>query len=144
MVGCPNNAKNTLVKNYLWLAEHAGAEIQPGRTVIDVRPLGAEDGSEGYAVTSVRTGAWFKRDRRVQRVRGVVVAGGALGTNRLLARSRLGGSLPRISARRCPTAARTSPSASRSPRASTRTPTRTSRRSPTGARAGRCTRCSPC
>jgi cholesterol oxidase len=99
MVGCPNNAKNTLVKNYLWLAEHAGAEIQPGRTVVDVRPLGAEDGSEGYAVTSVRTGAWFKRDRRVQRVRGVVVAGGALGTNRLLARCRLGGSLPRISAR---------------------------------------------
>jgi cholesterol oxidase len=99
MVGCPNNAKNTLVKNYLWLAERAGAEIQPGRTVIDVRPLGAEDGSDGYAVTSVRTGAWFRRDRRVQRVRGVVVAGGALGTNRLLARCRLGGSLPRISAR---------------------------------------------
>jgi cholesterol oxidase len=99
MVGCPHNAKNSLVKNYLWLAEHAGAEIQPGRTVIDVRPLGAADGSDGYAVTSVRTGAWFKRDRRVQRVRGVVVAGGALGTNRLLARCRLGGSLPRISAR---------------------------------------------
>jgi cholesterol oxidase len=99
MVGCPHNAKNSLVKNYLWLAEHAGAEIQPGRTVIDVRPLGAADGSDGYAVTSVRTGAWFKRDRRVQRVRGVVVAAGALGTNRLLARCRLGGSLPRISAR---------------------------------------------
>jgi cholesterol oxidase len=67
--------------------------------VVDIRPLGAADGSDGYAVTSQRTGAWLRRDRRVQRVRGVVVAGGALGTNRLLARCRLGGSLPRISAR---------------------------------------------
>jgi cholesterol oxidase len=99
MVGCPHNAKNTLVKNYLHLAERAGVTIEPGRTVIDVRPLGATDGSDGYAVTSVRTGAWPRRDKRVHRVRGVVVAGGALGTNRLLARCRLGGSLPRISAR---------------------------------------------
>jgi cholesterol oxidase len=99
MVGCPHNAKNTLVKNYLHLAERAGVTIEPGRTVIDVRPLGATDGSDGYAVTSVRTGAWLRRDKRVHRVRGVVVAGGALGTNRLLARCRLGGSLPRISAR---------------------------------------------
>src|SRR4051794_20357122 len=99
MVGCPHNAKNTLAKNYLWLAEHAGVEIQPGRTVVDIRPLGAADGSDGYAVTSQRTGAWMRRDRRVHRVRGVVVAAGALGTNRLLARCRLGGSLPRISDR---------------------------------------------
>ena len=99
MVGCPYNAKNTLVKNYLWLAEHAGVTIEPDRTVIDIRPLGAPDGSDGYAVTSVRTGAWFHKDRRVTRVRGVVVAAGALGTNRLLARCKLGGSLPRISDR---------------------------------------------
>jgi cholesterol oxidase len=99
MVGCPYNAKNTLVKNYLWLAEHAGATIEPDRTVIDIRPLGAPDGSDGYAVTSVRTGAWFNKDRRVTRARGVVVAAGALGTNRLLARCKLGGSLPHISDR---------------------------------------------
>jgi cholesterol oxidase len=99
MVGCPYNAKNTLVKNYLWFAERAGVEIEPGRTVVDIRPLGAAGGSDGYAVTSQRTGAWLRRDRRVHRVRGVVVAAGALGTNRLLARCRLGGSLPRISAR---------------------------------------------
>ena len=30
MVGCPYNAKNTLPKNYLWLAERAGATITPG------------------------------------------------------------------------------------------------------------------
>jgi cholesterol oxidase len=99
MVGCPHNAKNTLPKNYLWLAERAGATIEPERTVVDIRPLGAPDGSDGYAVTSERTGAWLRRDRRVHTTGGVVVAAGALGTNRLLARAKLGGSLPRISDR---------------------------------------------
>ena len=65
MVGCPHNAKNTLPKNYLWLAERAGARIVPERTVVDIAPLGAADGSDGYAVTTERTGAWLRRDRRV-------------------------------------------------------------------------------
>jgi cholesterol oxidase len=99
MVGCPHGAKNTLVKNYLYLAEQRGAQVLPERTVIDIRPLGSGDGSEGYEVVSVRSGAWFKRDRRVHRARGVVVAAGPLGTNTLLQRCRLGGSLPRISPR---------------------------------------------
>ena len=49
MVGCPLGAKNTLVKNYLWLAERRGVQVTPDRTVVDIRPLGAEDGSDGYA-----------------------------------------------------------------------------------------------
>jgi len=99
MVGCPHNAKNTLPKNYLWLAERAGATITPERTVVDVRPLGAPDGSDGYAVTTERTGAWLRRDRRVHTSRGVVVAAGPLGTNKLLAHAKLSGALPRISHR---------------------------------------------
>jgi cholesterol oxidase len=99
MVGCPVGAKNTLVKNYLWLAEHKGVTVTPDRTVIDIRPLGAEDGSDGYAVTSVASGMRRNRDRRTITTRGVVVAAGALGTNRLLQRCRLSGSLPRISHR---------------------------------------------
>ena len=99
MVGCVHGAKNTLVKNYLWFAEKRGAEVMPERTVIDIRPLGAGDGSDGYEVESVRSGAWLKRERRVQRARGVVVAAGPLGTNKLLQRCRLEGSLPAISPR---------------------------------------------
>jgi len=101
MVGCPHGAKNTLVKNYLHLAERRGAQVMPERTVIDVRPIGggSSNGSEGYEVESVRSGAWLRRERRVHRARGVVFAAGPLGTNTLLQRCRLGGSLPRISAR---------------------------------------------
>ncbi len=99
MVGCVHGAKNTLVKNYLYFAEKRGARVMPERTVIDIRPLGAADGSDGYEVESVRSGAWLRKQRTVQRVRGVVVAAGPLGTNKLLQRCRLGGSLPGISSR---------------------------------------------
>jgi cholesterol oxidase len=99
MVGCPHGSKNTLVKNYLHLAEKHGVRITPERTVIDVRPLGRGDGSDGYEVESVRSGAWFAKDRRVHRARSVVVSAGPLGTNTLLQRCRLSGSLARISSR---------------------------------------------
>ncbi len=99
MVGCPHGAKNTLVKNYLWLAEQRGVEVQPERTVTEIRPLGAADGSDGYAVTSERSGLFHGRRKRTLTARGVIVAAGALGTNKLLQRCRLGGSLPRISRR---------------------------------------------
>lgn len=99
MVGCPHGAKNTLVKNYLWFAERRGARVLPERQVVDIRPRGAGDGSDGYEIVSERPGAWLRRDRRVHTARGVVVAAGALGTNRLLQRCRLGGSLPKLSAR---------------------------------------------
>src|ERR1700754_280756 len=97
MVGCPHGAKNTLVKNYLWLAERRGVMVQPERQVTEIRPLGAADGSDGYAVSSERSGILRGRGRRTLRARGVVVAAGPLGTNKLLQRCRLGGSLPDIS-----------------------------------------------
>jgi cholesterol oxidase len=99
MVGCPHGAKNTLVKNYLYLAERRGARVTPERTVIDIRPLGAGDGSDGYEIESVRSGAWLGRDRRVVRARGVIVSAGPLGTNKLLQRCKLSGSLRRVSDR---------------------------------------------
>ncbi len=99
MVGCPHGAKNTLVKNYLWLAEHSGVDVVAERTVTDVRPQGAADGSDGYTVSSERSGLLRGRGRRTLTARGVIVAAGPLGTNKLLQRCRLGGSLPRISNR---------------------------------------------
>ncbi len=99
MVGCRTGAKNTLVKNYLWFAEKLGVEILPDTEVTDIRPRGAADGSEGYVVETSRPGAWPGRQRRTLEAKGVVVAAGALGTNRLLASCRLRGSLPRISER---------------------------------------------
>ncbi|QUR66098.1 GMC family oxidoreductase [Mycobacterium spongiae] len=99
LVGCRHGAKNTLVKNYLYFAERHGVEIVPERQVVDIRPLGAADGSDGYAVSHVRSGGLVRTDRRTITAGGVVVAAGALGTNRLLFRSKLAGSLPRISDR---------------------------------------------
>ena len=99
VVGCPHGAKNTLVKNYLYLAEQRGVEVTPDRTVTEIRPLGAADGSDGYTIASERSGLLPGRGRRTIRARGVVVAAGALGTNKLLQRCRLGGALPRISNR---------------------------------------------
>ena len=99
MVGCPHGSKNTLVKNYLYLAEKRGARVSPERTVIDIRPLGTGDGSDGYEIESIRSGAWVRKERKLQRTRGVVVSAGPLGTNTLLQRCRVGGSLPRISNR---------------------------------------------
>ena len=64
MVGCPHGAKNTLVKNYLYFAEKRGARVMPERTVVDIRPIGAGDGSEGYEVESVRSGAWLRKERK--------------------------------------------------------------------------------
>lgn len=99
MVGCPHGAKNTLVKNYLYLAERRGAVVSPERMVVDIRPLGRGDGTDGYEIESVRSGAWLRKDRRVHRARSIVLSAGPLGTNTLLARCRAAGSLPRLSPR---------------------------------------------
>ena len=99
MVGCREGAKNTLLKNYLWFAEKRGVDILPERAVVDIRPIGAEDGADGYVVTTERPGAWFRKQRRTFTARGIVMSAGALGTNQLLAQCKLSGSLPRISGR---------------------------------------------
>lgn len=101
MVGCRYGGKNTLVKNYLHLAERAGARILADRQVTRVVPHGpAGDGSDGWAVETEHPGAWLRHRRRTFHARtGVVLAAGSLGTTRLLLGQRLEGSLPRISSR---------------------------------------------
>jgi cholesterol oxidase len=97
MVGCREGAKNTLPKNYLWFAEKRGVVIHAERQVVSIRPLGAADGSDGYEVVTERPGAWFFKQRRTFKARGIVMSAGALGTNQLLATCKLKGDLPRIS-----------------------------------------------
>ena len=99
MVGCRDGAKNTLVKNYLWLAERLGAVIEPLRTVTDVRPVDPARPEQGYAVTTERTGAWARKDRQVTTAAQVIVAGGAWGTARLLQSLKVRGVLPDLSDR---------------------------------------------
>ncbi len=62
------NAKNTLMKNYLYFAEKWGAEIRAEAEAHDVRPLpaGQPDGAR-YEVAYHSTTAWLSRPRRVVR-----------------------------------------------------------------------------
>ncbi|MDR7086705.1 cholesterol oxidase [Aeromicrobium panaciterrae] len=91
MTGCRHNSKNTLVKNYLYLAEQAGAEVRPMTRVVDVRPH-----ADGYRVSTRRTGNPLRR--RTVTAGQVVFAGNALNTQRLLHKLRLR-SLPKLSPR---------------------------------------------
>ena len=93
MVGCRVGAKNTLMKNYLPLAEQRGAVIEPLRTVTEVRQLP----QGGFSVTTVRTGAWLRRDRRTVTAAQVVLAAGTWGTQQLLHRMKHSGALPNVS-----------------------------------------------
>jgi cholesterol oxidase len=93
MTGCRHNAKNTLVKNYLWLAERRGCVIHPETRVTDVRPLPGG----GYEVHTVRSTAWLRRRPQVFRAGGVVFSGGTLGTVKLLLECKARGSLPGLS-----------------------------------------------
>ncbi|HVP91084.1 MAG TPA: GMC family oxidoreductase [Terriglobales bacterium] len=95
MVGCRDGGKNSLDRNYLYLAEGLGAEIVPEHKVVDVKP----DGDGGYLVTARRTTGLVGRRASVRRARGVVFAAGVLGTLELLMRCRDRGSLPGLSGR---------------------------------------------
>lgn len=93
--GCPHNAKNTLLTNYLYLAERAGAEVHPTTTVTDVVPLP----SGGYRVSAVTSGRWLRKQRRSWTAEQVVFSAAALGTQTLLHRLKAKGSLPAVSDR---------------------------------------------
>ena len=92
MTGCRHNAKNTLPKNYLGLAEKAGAKVFPEHTVTKVEQL--SDGS--WAITARKSGAWFGGNRRFTAAQ-VVVAAGTYNTQKLLHKMKSTGVLPKIS-----------------------------------------------
>lgn len=82
MVGCRHNAKNTLDKNYLYFAEKSGAVIEAEAEVKDVSTLLIEDIS-GYKIKWQSSTKILKRKGEYTS-RGVVFAGGVLGTIPLL------------------------------------------------------------
>jgi cholesterol oxidase len=93
MTGCRVGAKNTLDKNYLYLAEKAGARIVPETRVELIEPL--PDG--GYRLRWKRSTSRIAAERGVLTARKVVVAAGVLGTVRLLMECRERGALGDIS-----------------------------------------------
>ncbi|NDJ52710.1 MAG: GMC family oxidoreductase [Chloroflexi bacterium] len=100
MVGCRHNAKNTLVKNYLYFAEKWGAEVLSQAMVIDIKPLATDQEDEArYEVVYHKLGDLLKRRKRV-RARHVIVSAGTIGTLQLLTRAReVTKSLERLSPR---------------------------------------------
>ncbi|WP_116041346.1 GMC family oxidoreductase [Amycolatopsis palatopharyngis] len=95
MTGCRVGAKNTLVKNYLYLAERGGAKVIPLTTVTGLRPRG--DGS--FEVDIRKTGTTSRRFTHTLTAGQVVLAAGTWGTQNLLHSMRDSGTLPRLSDR---------------------------------------------
>jgi cholesterol oxidase len=91
MVGCPVGAKNTLDRNYLYLAEGNGARIFPETEVTGVRPWNG-----GYEILT-RKSTGLSHPQRIYRAKGVVFSGGVLGTVKLLMQCRQSGMLSELS-----------------------------------------------
>jgi cholesterol oxidase len=93
MTGCRYGAKNTLVKNYLGLAEKAGAQVFPMRTV-----KGFEQRADGtWRVDTVVTGRWLRRKKKSFTASYLALAAGTYNTQKLLFKMRDDGKLPKIS-----------------------------------------------
>jgi cholesterol oxidase len=93
MTGCRVGAKNTLTKNYLYLAEARGAAVWPLTTVTRLA-----QGADGrWRVGTERTGALLNKGARIFTADQVVIAAGTWGTQNLLHRARERGDLARLS-----------------------------------------------
>ena len=92
MTGCRHNAKNTLPKNYLGLAEKAGAKVFPEHTVIKTEQLA----DTSWKVTARKSSAWFG-GKRTFTASQVVVAAGTYNTQKLLHKMKIDSTLPKIS-----------------------------------------------
>ena len=79
MVGCRKNAKNTLVKNYLYFARKFGAKVFSKTYVEKIEFI-----NDKYHVHTYKTGSWFKSKRRTFISTGIVFSGGVLGSVELL------------------------------------------------------------
>jgi cholesterol oxidase len=79
MVGCRENAKNTLDKNYLYFAEKLGVKILPETHVEKIEYAGGL-----YTVSAFSSTKLFRNKVPPFQSRGLIIAGGSLGTLDLL------------------------------------------------------------
>lgn len=85
LVGCRYNAKNTLVKNYLYFAEKLGVEVIPEVEVKNIIPVSPDKtGGARYELVTKSSTAIFSRKRPSVLAKNVIIAGGVLGTLDLL------------------------------------------------------------
>ena len=87
MTGCRHNAKNTLVKNYLYLAEKQGVEVRPLTTVTE---LIEQNGL--WSIKVRKSTSWLPVSKTIT-ANQVVVAAGAFNTQKLLHRMKSKGNL---------------------------------------------------
>ncbi|MFC1527287.1 GMC oxidoreductase [Candidatus Neomarinimicrobiota bacterium] len=92
MVGCRYGAKNTLDKNYLYLAEQLGVEIISETRVSDVIPIS----NNQYQITTKKVTGLFGK-KLIFKSTSVIFSGGVMGTVKLLYQCKDHGSLPNIS-----------------------------------------------
>ena len=95
MTGCQFNAKNTLPKNYLGLAESAGAQVFPMTTATKIQQL--EDGR--WKITTTKTNDPFGSRGKTFFANEVIVAAGTYNTQKLLHKMKDSGVLPLLSDR---------------------------------------------
>ncbi|MGZ4450426.1 MAG: GMC oxidoreductase [Nocardioides sp.] len=97
MSGCRHNAKNTLVKNYLYLAEKKGARVLPLTTVTRLTPR--DGGGYDVHVRYTKAKRATEKNTRVLTAQQVVLAAASLGTQKLLHTMKAEGHLPGLSDR---------------------------------------------
>lgn len=93
MTGCRHDAKNSLTKNYLYLAERRGVTIIERTTVRRLQPT-----DSGWEVVVAPTGRGDRRARSLTAAH-VVLAAGTWGTQQLLHQGSADGALPNLSPR---------------------------------------------
>jgi len=95
MTGCRHGAKNTLDRNYLYLAEQLGVEVRANCAVVDLEATS----THRWTVRTARPGFSRRNHRATIEASHVIFAAGSLGTQRLLHRMRATGQLDKLSPR---------------------------------------------
>ncbi len=91
MTGCRYNAKNTLPKNYLGIAESIGATVIPETTVTSIEQSGS-----GWTIKTRKSSSWSGRTQTFT-AKEVIVAAGTYNTQKILHRMKDQKKLPFLS-----------------------------------------------